>query len=68
MDIDKARAIAADVLVRGVMTEHRLPEVREARMILELEGLMFKDARLETGACLILDMHLDILTTHTTEV
>jgi hypothetical protein len=67
MDIDKARAIAADVLVNGVLTNYRLADLREARLILELESLMFKDARPEQGAMLILDTILDTLTTITTE-
>jgi len=68
MDIDKARAISADILVKGVMTDHRLPVVREAYDILFLNSLLFKDARPEHGAMLILTNHIDTLTFLTTPI
>ena len=67
MNPDKARAIAADVLVNGVTTKHRLAELREARLILELTAMLYSDPRPEQGAMLILDCVIDTLTTLTTE-
>lgn len=65
MTAEKARQVAANVLTEGVATKHMLSVVREAHTVLFLESLFFKDSRPENGAMLILESHIDRMTTQT---